>query len=153
MNLLNINNLSIRHGQQVLVDDLSLTINAGEWLALVGESGSGKSLTALACLGLLSPSLNSQGELSVTGINLAQATPDELRSLRGSRVGMVYQEPLSALNPLHRIGQQLIEAITLHQALPLNLARQKALSLLQYLLSTNRKALLKSLLDPREILT
>ncbi len=131
MNLLSINNLSIRHGQQVLVDDLSLTINAGEWLALVGESGSGKSLTALACLGLLAPSLKSQGEVSVTGINLAHATPDELRSLRGNRVGMVYQEPLSALNPLHRIGQQLIEAITLHQALPLNLARQKALSLLR----------------------
>ncbi|MEO6698786.1 MAG: dipeptide ABC transporter ATP-binding protein [Paraperlucidibaca sp.] len=131
MSLLSVNNLSIRHAQQVLVDDLSLSLEAGEWLALVGESGSGKSLTALACLGLLSPSLQSQGELSVTGISLAKATKDELRTLRGGRVGMVYQEPLSALNPLQCIGQQLIEAITLHQALPPALARQKALGLMR----------------------
>lgn len=131
MSLLSVNNLSIRHAQQVLVDDLSLNLEAGEWLALVGESGSGKSLTALACLGLLSPSLQSHGELKVVGTCLATATKDQLRSLRGGSVGMVYQEPLSALNPLQRIGQQLIEAITLHQLVTPVLARQKALSLMR----------------------
>lgn len=131
MSQLRIESLSIHHAHQVLVDDLNLSIEAGEWLALVGESGSGKSLTALACLGLLSPGLRSSGTLTVAGIDLKQATANELRQLRGGRVGLIYQEPLSALNPLQRIGQQLIEAITLHQAIAPHLARHKALSLLK----------------------
>ncbi|REH36969.1 microcin C transport system ATP-binding protein [Paraperlucidibaca baekdonensis] len=129
--LIRIEHLSICHGQHNLVDDVSLHVDAGEWLALVGESGSGKSLTALACLGLLPPSLRSDGVVHVAGTHLSQASASTLRALRGGRVGMIYQEPLSALNPLQRIGQQLIEAVTLHKSIDRALARQQVIRLLR----------------------
>jgi microcin C transport system ATP-binding protein len=132
MSLLQIENLNIRSSAGTsLVDQLSLQVDTGEWLAVVGESGSGKSLTALACLQLLPAGLSLQGRVLWQGKDISRFKPDQLQQLRGGDVGMVYQEPLTALNPLHRIGRQLLEAITLHQALPSALARQKAIGLLK----------------------
>jgi len=132
MSLLQIAQLRIHSGTgTALVDQLSLQIDAGEWVALVGESGSGKSLTALSCLQLLPAGLSQQGQVLWQSKDIAQLTPRQLQSLRGGDIGMVYQEPLTALNPLHRIGKQLLEAITLHQPLPPAMARQKAISLLK----------------------
>ena len=130
--LLNIEHLSITSSAGAsLVDDVSLQLGAGEWLALVGESGSGKSLTALACLQLLPAGLIAQGRVSWCGKALPELSRQQLQQLRGGDIGMVYQEPMTALNPLHRIGQQLLEAITLHQTLPPMQARQRAINLLK----------------------
>lgn len=122
--------LSTVDGQR-LVDDLSLTLLPGQWLALVGESGSGKSLSALACLRLLPAGLRQAGQVLWQGRDLATCTEPALRQLRGGGIGMIYQEPLTALNPLQRIGKQLLEAIRLHQpGLTAALARQRMLQLL-----------------------
>lgn len=130
--LLNIEQLRITSSSNApLVDDVSLQLGSGEWLALVGESGSGKSLTALSCLQLLPAGLLVQGLISWRGKALSELTSTQLQQLRGGDIGMVYQEPMTALNPLHRIGQQLLEAITLHQTLPLAQARQRAINLLK----------------------
>ena len=130
--LLNIEQLSIRSSTgTVLVNDISLQLKAGEWLALVGESGSGKSLTALACLRLLPAGLSAQGRVSWRDKTLSKFSASELQQLRGGDIGMIYQEPLTALNPLHRVGRQLLEAITLHQTLPPAQAKQRAINLLQ----------------------
>lgn len=132
MTLLKIENLGIRNSAgNTLVDALSLQIQAGEWIALVGESGSGKSLTALSCLSLLPAGLRQQGRILWQNTDMARMQPQQLQKLRGGDIGMVYQEPLTALNPLHRIGRQLLEAITLHQPLSAALARQKAINLLK----------------------
>ena len=129
--LLRIQQLSITSSaSEKLVQKVSLDLNAGEWLALVGESGSGKTLTGLACLRLLPAGLKSEGTIHWQGQDLASLSPERLRQLRGGDIGMVYQEPLTALNPLHRIGKQLIEAITLHQSISPDQATQRALNLL-----------------------
>jgi len=130
--LLNIEQLTIRSSAgTALVDDISLQLKTGEWLALVGESGSGKSLTALSCLQLLPSGLSAQGRVSWRDKALSKFSASELQQLRGGDIGMIYQEPLTALNPLHRVGRQLLEAITLHQTLPLAQARQRAINLLK----------------------
>lgn len=129
--LLRIQQLSISSSaSEKLVQKVSLDLNSGEWLALVGESGSGKTLTGLACLRLLPAGLNSEGTIHWQGQDLASLSPERLRQLRGGDIGLIYQEPLTALNPLHRIGKQLIEAITLHQSISPAQATQRALNLL-----------------------
>ena len=131
--LLALDNLSVRSAEgRCLVEGLSLTLQAGRCLALVGESGSGKSLTALACLGLLPAGLRLQGAVRWQGRDLSTLSPDALRTLRGGEIGMIFQEPLTALNPLQRIGRQLAEAITLHQpGLRAETVRTRALALLR----------------------
>ena len=130
--LLDIQRLHIRHADgRALVRDLSLQVRPGEWLAVVGESGSGKSLTALASLRLLPPGLRAEGTLRWQGRDLAGYRDDQLQAWRGGEVGMIFQEPLTALNPLHRIGKQIIEAIRLHRAVSVKQARAQALSLLR----------------------
>jgi microcin C transport system ATP-binding protein len=129
--LLRIDQLTISNSaSEKLVDRVSLNLDSGEWLALVGESGSGKSLTALACLRLLPAGLSSQGVIHWQGQDISTLPTERLRQLRGGDIGMVYQEPLTALNPLHRIGKQLLEAITLHQSISPAQAKQRALQLL-----------------------
>ena len=110
--LLRIQQLSITSSaSEKLVQKVSLDLNSGEWLALVGESGSGKTLTGLACLRLLPAGLNSEGTIHWQGQDLASLSPERLRQLRGGDIGMVYQEPLTALNPLHRIGKHIDHGI------------------------------------------
>jgi ABC-type dipeptide/oligopeptide/nickel transport system ATPase component len=97
------------------VDDLSLTIQAGETLGLVGESGSGKSVTALAILRLLQPPGRvTSGQVLFEGRDLLQLPESEMRSVRGGRISLIFQEPMTALNPTMRVGDQIAEALTAH---------------------------------------
>ncbi|MFC0543576.1 dipeptide ABC transporter ATP-binding protein [Kutzneria chonburiensis] len=118
MSVLDIADLRVSYGSAVAVDGLSVTVSRGEIVALVGESGSGKSTVALAALGLLPRSATVAGTITVAGKNIAEATGEELRQLRGRGAGMVFQEPMTALNPLHTIGFQVAEAIRNHDAKP-----------------------------------
>jgi microcin C transport system ATP-binding protein len=118
MTLLAVNNLSVSFGPRRVVDDVSFTLDRGETLALVGESGSGKSLTALSLLQLLPHGADSTGHVTLDGQEMVCANPALLRRLRGGVAGMVFQEPMSSLNPLQSIGRQVAEAVTLHGRLP-----------------------------------
>ncbi len=97
------------------VDSLSLTIAPGESLGLVGESGSGKSVTALAILRLLGASARVEGAIEWEGQNLLALAPEPMRRLRGAAIGMIFQEPMTALNPVMPVGAQIAEALTAHQ--------------------------------------
>ena len=97
------------------VDGISLTVDRNEIVCLVGESGSGKSMTAHAILGLLPSKVEAlQGEIRFGGRNLIGLAPREMRALRGSSIAMIFQEPLTALNPLAKVGHQVAEAISIH---------------------------------------
>ena len=115
MSLLEVENLSVKFGAATVVDRVSFHLQPGETLALVGESGSGKSMSALSLLQLLPPGGVSTGRISLDGQNIIGASDRTLRSLRGGVAGMVFQEPMTSLNPLTRIGKQLAEAVTLHR--------------------------------------
>jgi len=129
--MLSLNNLCIRKRDgEVLVDGINLHVDSGEWLAVVGESGSGKSLSALASLRLLPAGLSASGQLLFNGEDITKFSAKRLQQLRGGDVGMIFQEPLTALNPLHRIGKQLIEMLQLHQSINPAAAKTRAISLL-----------------------
>jgi peptide/nickel transport system ATP-binding protein len=96
------------------VRDVSFSITAGEVLGLVGESGSGKSATALAILRLLPPQARISGEIRFDGQNLAALDQEDMRSVRGRRIAMIFQEPMTALNPVMRVGDQVAEALLVH---------------------------------------
>ena len=134
--LLTIQDLSIafRQGgsQQQVVSNLSLSVEAGETRALVGESGSGKSVTALSVMRLLPtpPVLYPSGEIIFGGHNVLQADERTLRSLRGNRMAMIFQEPMVSLNPLHNIETQLYEVLSLHRGMRREAARAEMLSCL-----------------------
>lgn len=117
--LLSVKNLSLSFGNGPaptrVINDISFAVGAGELVALVGESGSGKSLTALSILGLEPAEANKEsGSITFNGSELRGT--NRLRSLRGNRIAMVFQEPMTALNPLHTIGRQIIESYRIHQA-------------------------------------
>lgn len=109
--LLDIHDLAIRTGSKSLVADLSFSIAAGERLGLIGESGSGKSLTALAAIGLLPEALMASGSILLDGHQVVGACDRDLVPLRGTAAAVVFQEPLTALDPLARIGRQVGEAV------------------------------------------
>jgi peptide/nickel transport system ATP-binding protein len=111
MSLLAVDNLTIRAADLTLVSGLSLTIEPGERLGLIGESGSGKSLTAMAATGLLSPSLSVSGAISLGGTPVIGAPDKTLNRLRGTVTATVFQEPLTALDPLMRVGRQVAEPL------------------------------------------
>ena len=127
--LLKIDNLSISFGKRQAVHNLDLEIRAGERLALVGESGSGKTVTALSILRLLER-VNLNGRILLQGRDLLALPIEELREVRGRDVAMIFQEPMTALNPLHSIGQQIIETLLLHSNISPSQAREKAIHLL-----------------------
>jgi microcin C transport system ATP-binding protein len=119
MSLVEVEDLSVAFGARRVVDGVSFTLDRGETLALVGESGSGKSLTALSLLQLLPPGgSNPTGRILLDGQSMIGAPPGFLRQARGGKAGMIFQEPMTSLNPLHRIGRQVAEAIALHRPLP-----------------------------------
>lgn len=134
--LLSVNDLSIafRSGgqQRLVVDKLSLSVEAGETLALVGESGSGKSVTALSMMRLLPtpPVVYPGGEIMFAGHNVLQADDRTLRGLRGNRMAMIFQEPMVSLNPLHSIEKQLYEVLSLHRGMRQEAARGEMLNCL-----------------------
>ena len=137
MDLLKIRDLcvdfSTRQGQVTALDGASLTLNRGETLGIVGESGCGKSITALALMGLIPnpPGQISRGEILFQGTDLIQATPQQLRMLRGGEIAMIFQEPMTSLNPVFTIGNQINEAILLHQNVSQSEAEARTLSLLK----------------------
>jgi peptide/nickel transport system ATP-binding protein len=97
------------------VEGISLTVDPGEIVCIVGESGSGKSVTAFSVMGLLAKALKPvAGEILLDGENILTASSQRLRSLRGTRMAMIFQEPMTALNPVLRIGDQIDEVLRIH---------------------------------------
>jgi len=121
--LLEIRNLTVgfpaSQGTVTAVRDISLSLKQGEVLGLVGESGSGKSVTSLAVMRLLPPQAALNGEIRFgnngTAQNLLSLAPEQMRAFRGSKISMIFQEPLTALNPVMRVGEQIAEAVRVHQ--------------------------------------
>jgi oligopeptide transport system ATP-binding protein len=113
------------------VDGVSYSVNAGETLAIVGESGSGKSVNASALLGLVPPPGKvHRGEILFQGRDLLRLTDDELRTIRGNRIAMVFQDPLTSLNPVFSVGAQVSESVQIHEGLARKDARERATELL-----------------------
>ena len=135
-NLLSVNNLSVdfTQGGEVAhaVRNVSFTVGRGETVAIVGESGSGKSVTALSILRLLSypPASHPSGEVLFNGVDLLKADDETLRKVRGNDITMVFQEPMTSLNPLHTVGQQIGEILELHKGLKGQAAEQRIVELL-----------------------
>ncbi len=134
--LLDLHNLAVsfRQGAQETqaVRGVSLTLHAGETLALVGESGSGKSVTAHSIMRLLPSSAHHpSGSIHFHGEDLLQASDRRIRQIRGSEIGMIFQEPMTSLNPLHTIEKQLGEMLLLHQGLSRTQTRNRVLELLE----------------------
>jgi microcin C transport system ATP-binding protein len=116
MSLVQVENLSVAFGTKRVVEGVSFTLDRGETLALVGESGSGKSVTALSLLQLLPhQGSNPTGSIRLDGKEMIGADKSALHRARGELAGIVFQEPMTSLNPLHRIGRQVAEAISLHR--------------------------------------
>lgn len=114
MSLLEIENLTLDIGGRPILKGIDLSIDSGETVGLVGESGSGKSMTALAAMQLLPHGANVQGRITFNGTDILSATEEQMCALRGDDIGMVFQEPMTALNPVKTIGQQVAEGIRWH---------------------------------------
>jgi peptide/nickel transport system ATP-binding protein len=114
------------------VEGLSFSIGAGETVAIVGESGCGKSVTSLSILRLLQePPARMAGQIRFDGRNLLELPEAEMRKLRGNEIGMIFQEPMTSLNPVLTVGRQIAEAIRLHQGLSKRAARERAIEMLK----------------------
>ncbi len=114
------------------VDDVSFSIRAGETLGIVGESGCGKSVTSLSLMRLISaPGKIESGEIFFEGKDLLACSDKDLRHIRGNRMAMIFQEPMSSLNPVYTCGEQIQEVVELHQKLPKSQARKKSIELLE----------------------
>jgi peptide/nickel transport system ATP-binding protein len=127
--LLEVEGLTVRFGEQTVVDDVSFTIDHGQRLAIIGESGSGKTLTALALIGLTPESATVSGSVRFDGIELVGRRERDVKELRGEQIAMVFQNPLTALNPLMRIGRQVAEPLRRHHGLTKAAAAAAAITL------------------------
>ena len=134
MALLEVENLAVRlqtaRGPATAVHDVSFVLERGDTLGVIGESGCGKSITALALIGLLPENAAVSGRVGFDGRDLLATPEDALCRIRGNRIAMIFQEPMSALNPLHSIGRQVAEPLLLHRGLTAAAARAEALRLL-----------------------
>jgi peptide/nickel transport system ATP-binding protein len=134
--LLEVKNLRVefptRRGTLLAVDDVSFDIAPGEVLGVVGESGAGKSLTGNAIIGLLEPPGRiAAGEIRLEGRRIDNLPYEEMRKIRGARIGAIFQDPLTSLNPLYSVGRQIVETIQTHLPLSGSEARKRALDLLK----------------------
>ena len=134
--ILELNNLSVefptRHGTLKALDNVSFSISPGEVVGVVGESGAGKSLTGAAIIGLLEPPGRvSGGQILLEGRRIDQLNNDQMRLIRGRQIGAVFQDPLTSLNPLYTVGQQITETILAHLSLTPNQALIRAIELLE----------------------
>lgn len=135
-NLIDINHLNLSFGRKTVISDFSLKIKAGERIAIVGESGSGKTLTGLSIMGLLPEGANITGEINCQinqkSQNLLALSEVEMRSIRGKDIAMIFQEPMTALNPLYTVGNQIMEAVQCHEpTLSNSVCQQRAIELLE----------------------
>ena len=134
MSLLEVKNLSVQlltpRGPAQAVRDVSFSLARGDTLGLIGESGCGKSITALSLMGLLPDNATVSGSIRFDRQELVGASDDALRELRGNRIGMIFQEPMTALNPVHTIGHQVAEPLRLHRGASREDARKQAIKLL-----------------------
>ncbi|MBK9571627.1 MAG: ABC transporter ATP-binding protein [Rhodoferax sp.] len=136
MSLLQVKNLIVefpgRHGTLRALDDISFEIAPGEILGVVGESGAGKSLTGAAIIGLLEPPGRiGGGQIILEGERIDGLPYERMRHIRGRKIGAIFQDPLTSLNPLYTVGQQLVETVLAHLPLSAKQARERAISLLQ----------------------
>ena len=136
MSLLQVNNLVVeftsRHGTLRALDEVSFEIAPGEILGIVGESGAGKSLTGAAIIGLLEPPGKiASGSVRLLGQRIDILAEHEMRKIRGRKIGAIFQDPLTSLNPLYTVGRQLTETITTHLNVDAAEARQRAIDLLK----------------------
>ena len=134
--LLEVKNLRVefptRRGTLLALDDISFDIAPGEILGVVGESGAGKSLTGAAIIGLLEPPGRiASGEILLAGQRIDSLPYEQMRAIRGRKIGAIFQDPLTSLNPLYTIGRQLTETILTHLPVSAEEARQRAIRLLQ----------------------
>lgn len=135
--LLSVKNLTVRFGDFVAVEDVSFDLHEGQTLAVVGESGSGKSVTALSIMRLVELGTRAEiveGEILFRRedgslVDLIKSTEPEMRDVRGNEISMVFQEPLTSLNPVYTTGNQVMEAIQLHQGPDKHRARERALDI------------------------
>lgn len=146
--LLSVKNLSLAFGKNTVVKDLSMTVNQGETIAIVGESGSGKSVSSLAIMGLL-PSVGghiASGSITLHDakgdIELTQLSQEQYRQLRGNRIAMIFQEPMTSLDPVFSLGSQIGEALSLHRGLTGDAADAEAARLLDLVRLPKAKTLL-----------
>ncbi len=133
--LLEVRGLSVRFptpdGLVRAVDGLSFTLHRGETLGIVGESGSGKSVTNLSILGLVNRKrAQVDGEALFGGRDLLKASNEELRRIRGKEIAMIFQDPFACLHPMYRVGDQIVEAIRVHETMPKKQAQERAIDLL-----------------------
>ncbi|XWN33822.1 MAG: ABC transporter ATP-binding protein [Devosia sp.] len=133
--VLSVKNLRVefptRYGILTAIDDISFDIAPGEVLGVVGESGAGKSITGVSIIGLLDPPGRiAGGEIHLQGERIDNLSPQDMRRVRGKRIGMVFQDPLTSLNPLYTVGRQLTETISTHMGLGRHAARERAIALL-----------------------
>ena len=136
MSLLQVQDLVVefpnRHGTLRALDGISFDIAPGEILGVVGESGAGKSLTGASIIGLLEPPGRiASGEIVLEGQRIDQLDAEQMRHIRGRKIGAIFQDPLTSLNPLYTIGRQLTETILAHLPMSPSQARQRAIELLQ----------------------
>jgi len=134
--LLEVNHLRVefptRRGTLVALDDVSFAIDPGEILGVVGESGAGKSLTGSAIIGLLEPPGRiAAGEIRLEGERIDNLPPERMRTVRGRRIGAIFQDPLTSLDPLYTVGRQLVETIQTHLPVDAARARARAIGLLK----------------------
>jgi ABC-type dipeptide/oligopeptide/nickel transport system ATPase component len=135
MSLLTVENLSIafhtRDGRVDAVNKVGFSVDKGQTLGIVGESGSGKSVSCYSLLGLIPmpPGEIHSGTALFDGVDLLQADEASMRSIRGKRISMIFQDPMTSLNPFMRIGQQIIEPLLLHTDIGKAEAKEKAISL------------------------
>src|SRR3954468_1762334 len=121
-----------RHGALTALDDVSFAIAPGEVLGVVGESGAGKSLTGAAIIGLLEPPGRiASGQVMLEGQRIDNLSQDQMRHIRGRKIGAIFQDPLTSLNPLYTVGRQITETIQAHLPVSGDEARRRAIALLE----------------------
>ncbi len=148
--IIEVKNLSISFGDKQVLNNINFNVEQGDTLGIVGESGSGKSLTSLAIMGLLSPNATIHPESEILFrqddkmIDLLKLSPKELEEIRGNEIGMIFQEPMTSLNPSLHCGEQVEEAIRLHQNLSKEEAKKKVLHLFEQVKLPNPERIYKA---------
>src|SRR5271170_2811733 len=122
---------TVAEGELSAIDGVSFALDAGRTLCIVGESGCGKSVTALSIMGLIAPPGRVSGEVRLEGIDLTRLPAAAMRELRGNRLSMIFQEPMTSLNPALTVGDQIVEGILRHRPVTKQQAREHAIEMLR----------------------